>query len=152
MFADTLKSGVKPMMRLNKVFATTTCFFFFLFATVLVADESVKRTDSNQFAAYLDQLPKPAKVVEREEVDPMFSEAGDEPDAIVTGVRALSSQNISNVKPDAEAVKALEKYAIDKNQASDFASKLGLKTRQVEYLVKAEEEPAPAKQASDEEF
>lgn len=141
-------------MGLNKVFATVTSFFFLLFITALGADETKSRAGDGLFAAYLDQLPKPAKAVEREEVDPMFSEAGDESDTPVTGVRALSSENIANVKPDAEAVKALERFAVDKDQASDFASKLGLKARKLEYLVKAEDEKKaePAKDTAKEDF
>lgn len=131
-------------MQLNKFISTATISFFLFSAFVLPANVADSRADGNLFSVYLDQLPKPPKVVEREEVDPMFSEAGDEPDSPVTGVRALSSQNISNVKPDAEAVKALEKYAIDKSQASNFASELGLKTRKIDYLVKDEQEKSTA--------
>lgn len=98
------------------------------------------------FTAYIDYLPKSAKVAETGD--------GEVSDTPVTGIRALSSQNLSNVEPDTEAVKALERYAIDKNQASDFASELGLKARKLEYLVKAEEEKetAPVKEENEEEL
>jgi uncharacterized protein YgiM (DUF1202 family) len=115
--------------------------------------KSLQITTGKTFATYLDQLPKPVKAVEREDVESMFSEAGDEPDTIVTGVRALSSENIASVEPDAEAVKALERYAVDKSQASNFASELGLKTREIQYLVQAEEETTvPAKETNDDDF
>lgn len=97
------------------------------------------------FTAYIDHLPKPAKVVESDD---------DGSDAPVTGIRALSSQNLNNIEPDFEAVKALERFAVDKDQASDFASELGLKARKLEYLVKAEEEKEapPTKEANEEDF
>jgi hypothetical protein len=131
-------------MHFFKTFAVTALL-------VLMPAAHAEQAVLKEFATYLEQLPRPAKAVEREEVDPMFSEAGDEPDTPVTGVRALSSENIANVKPDVEAVKALERFAVNREQASDFASELGLKARKLEYLVKTDSEKtgAPAQESTE---
>jgi len=63
---------------------------------------------------------------------------GNEPEA--TTVRGLSSLRFADVEPDEAAVQAMDKYAVNKKQAGKFASKLGLKTRTIKYLVRAESE------------
>lgn len=147
----SLKSGTKVLIIQRK-----NAWYHVKYGPILqgwVPLKSLQVSRGKAFATYLDQLPKPAKVVEKDDDNAMYSEAGDESDAPVKGVRALSSENISSVEPDTEAVKALERYAVDKSQASDFASELGLKARKIEYLVKVEEEKeaAPAKEENEEE-
>jgi len=63
---------------------------------------------------------------------------GNEPEA--TTVRGLSNLSFADVEPDEAAVKALDKYAVNKKQASKFASRLGLNTHSINYLVKAQPE------------
>jgi len=89
---------------------------------------------------YLNHLPSPAKATERDE-DPRYSEAGDVSDTPITGIRALSNQTLANSQPDVEAVKSLERFAVNRSQASEFASELGLKTRELDYLVSTKKKP-----------
>lgn len=61
---------------------------------------------------------------------------GNEPEA--TTVRGLSSPSFAEVEPDEAAVKSMDQYAVNEKQARKFASKLGLTTRTIKYLVKNE--------------
>lgn len=90
------------------------------------------------FTSFFKNILDPAPV--REAV----SVFGDEEDPLnepeTNTVRGLSSMSLANVEPDEAAVKAMDKYAVNKKQASKFASRLGLKTRTIKYLVVAESE------------
>lgn len=55
-----------------------------------------------------------------------------------TGIRGLSAEELKNAQPNPEAVKTIERYAVNANQARDFAREAGLKERDVGSLPKAQ--------------
>lgn len=105
------------------------------------------------FASYFSHILKPAPVSEGA-LSVYDGEEDSSNDTPVTTIRALSKQNLTNVEPDEEAIRALEKYAVNKEQASNFASQLGLNTHKIEYLVKAEaeKEVSPEQAEAEEDF
>ncbi|MFV1993330.1 MAG: hypothetical protein ACC635_05440, partial [Acidiferrobacterales bacterium] len=90
------------------------------------------------FSSYFKKILNPVYVREIVTVYGEEDEPGNEPEA--NTVRGLSSLNLTNVEPDEAAVKAMDKYSVNKKQASKFASRLGLKTRTIKYLVSNESE------------
>ncbi len=55
-----------------------------------------------------------------------------------TGIRGMSAEELKNAKPDPAAVKTIERYRVNANQARDYAKAAGLKEADVPSLPKPE--------------
>jgi len=55
-----------------------------------------------------------------------------------TGIRGMSAEELTNAKPDPEAVKAIERYRVTAGQAREYAKAAGLKEASVPALPKPE--------------
>jgi len=55
-----------------------------------------------------------------------------------TGIRGMSAEELTNAKPDPEAVKTIERYRVTASQAREYARAAGLKEASVPALPKPE--------------
>lgn len=55
-----------------------------------------------------------------------------------TGIRGMSAEELTNAKPDPDAVKAIERYRVTTSQAREYAKSAGLKEASVPALPKPE--------------
>lgn len=55
-----------------------------------------------------------------------------------TGIRGMSAEELTNAKPDPEAVTAIERYRVTAGQAREYAKSAGLKEASVPALPKPE--------------
>ena len=55
-----------------------------------------------------------------------------------TGIRGMSAEELKNAKPDPAAVKTIERYRVNANQAREYAKEAGLKEANVPALPKTE--------------